>query len=669
MDTLIWLFNIAKVVVGLGFVIFVHELGHFLLAKWNGVKVEKFSIGFGQTIFGFTRGETEYVIAAIPLGGFVKMLGEGGEAGEGPPDPEAAGDPRAFNNKSVGARMAIISAGVVMNLLLGFACFAYIFGQEREVTAAKIGAVVANSPAFEAGLRPGDDIVAIDGRRHVGFRDLRVAVNLSSSGQVIRFGVERPGEDKELEFSIEPRRDATADQPVIGVRPALSLDVADDQPTAGGVEPIALPWPADKRAEILVVAAAAPAGETPVPMASHDDFQRLSARHRDKALDLVLRPRTFAGKPVPGVADELKATAPASRFVDFGLRFAPGPIAAVRKGSPAEAAGLKVGDVIMKVDGREEVDPLRLPLECFDRAGSSMTFQVRREGAADVIDLAATPDDTPPGRPMPQEDLEIPGLGVFLSVSPVVRSVVAGSPAEKAGIKAGDAIEAVTVPPVKGRPRAGEESKEAWILSRTQTFSFEDKSATWPSTFDFIQALPTQAVSFKVRGRADVIPILPEPAADWYDSERGLSFLEAHITMPPLGPVDALKEGVNETIESVGLMYASLRSLVTGRVSTKQLAGPIGIGPMAYAAAKAGVNEFLNFLAFISINLAVLNFLPIPPLDGGQMMFLIAEKVRGRPLPESALIAGTYMGLALVLGLMVFATYQDVYRLLSNYFF
>ncbi|OJW18744.1 MAG: hypothetical protein BGO49_23790 [Planctomycetales bacterium 71-10] len=669
MDTLIWLFNIAKVALGLGFVIFVHELGHFLLAKWNGVKVEKFSIGFGRTVFGFRRGETEYVLAAIPLGGFVKMLGEGGEAGEGPPDPEAANDPRAFNNKSVGARMAIISAGVIMNLILGFACFAYIFGQEREVIAAKIGSVVPGSPAFEAGLRPGDDIVGIDGRRDVGFRDLRAAVNLSSSGQVIHFLVKRPGEEKELDFPIEPRVEADADQPTIGVRPASSLDVGDDQPPAGAVEPIALPWPADKRAEILTVVAAGPAGETPAPMASYEDFHRLSARHRDRPLDLVMQPRTFGGKPVPGVADEIQATAPPSRFVDFGLRFAPGPITAIRKGSPAEAAGFKVGDVIVKVDGREDFDPLRLPLECFDRAGSPVTFHVRREGTPEPIELAATPDDAPPNRPLPMEDLQVPGLGLYLSVPPTVRSVVAGSPAEKAGIKAGDVIDSVTIPPVKGRPRAGDAAKDVWILSRPQPFNLADRSSTWPSTFDFIQALPLQAVSFKIHGREEAVSIRPEPVADWYSPERGLSFLEAHKTMPPLGPVDALKEGLNETVESVGMMYASLRSLITGRVSTKQLAGPIGIGPMAYAAAKAGINEFLYFLAFISINLAVLNFLPIPPLDGGQMVFLIAEKVRGRPLPESAVIAGTYLGLLLVLSLMVFATYQDVYRLLSGYFF
>jgi len=104
-------------------------------------------------------------------------------------------------------------------------------------------------------------------------------------------------------------------------------------------------------------------------------------------------------------------------------------------------------------------------------------------------------------------------------------------------------------------------------------------------------------------------------------------------------------------------------------VSVTNLGGPILISRVAYAAAKSSLSDFLNFLGFISINLAVLNFLPIPPLDGGQMVFLIAEKVRGRPLPDSALIAGTYVGLLLVLCLMVFATYQDVFRLLKDYLF
>src|SRR5271156_2063957 len=151
------LLYILQVAVGLGFVIFIHELGHFFLAKWNGVKVEKFSIGFGPTLFGFRRGETEYVLAALPLGGFVKMLGEGPDEQE-----SKSTDPRAYPNKSVSARMAIISAGVIMNLFLAGACFVYFYGNERHDSPAILGAVTAGSPAYEAGLCVGDEIVAID---------------------------------------------------------------------------------------------------------------------------------------------------------------------------------------------------------------------------------------------------------------------------------------------------------------------------------------------------------------------------------------------------------------------------------------------------------------------------------------------------------------------------
>jgi len=150
LETLSWFWNVVnilKVVFGLGFVIFIHELGHFVLAKWNGVKVEKFSIGFGPTLLGFKRGETEYVIAAVPLGGFVKMLGE-----EPADEASKSTDPRAYSNKSVGARMAIISAGVIMNVILGLGCFVYAYGQGMVEMPAKVGGVEPASPAYDAGM-------------------------------------------------------------------------------------------------------------------------------------------------------------------------------------------------------------------------------------------------------------------------------------------------------------------------------------------------------------------------------------------------------------------------------------------------------------------------------------------------------------------------------------
>ncbi len=171
------------------------------------------------TIFGFRRGETEYVIAAIPLGGFVKMLGEG-------PDDETSKstDPRAYPNKSVGARMAIISAGVIMNVFLGLACFVYAYGHGMEVTPAKVGAVLAGSPAYKAGLLAGDEIVAIDGRRDVSYKTLMLKVSLSRQDQILRFGVQRPGHDGLITMDIQPVREANNDRPTIGVLPSESLE-------------------------------------------------------------------------------------------------------------------------------------------------------------------------------------------------------------------------------------------------------------------------------------------------------------------------------------------------------------------------------------------------------------------------------------------------------------
>ena len=133
---------------------------------------------FRATLFGFWRGETEYVLAAFPLGGFVKMLGESPEEQE-----SASTDPRAYPNKSVSARMAIISAGVIMNVFLAYVFFSYIYMKEREELSAVLGAV-SGVGGLRGGPVPGDEIVAIDGRGDPGFTDLRRKIALSARGQV-----------------------------------------------------------------------------------------------------------------------------------------------------------------------------------------------------------------------------------------------------------------------------------------------------------------------------------------------------------------------------------------------------------------------------------------------------------------------------------------------------
>lgn len=679
MDTLSTVWNILKVALGLGFVIFIHELGHFLLAKWNGVKVEKFSIGFGKTLFGFKKGETEYVLAAIPLGGFVKMLGEGEEGGEN--DEAKTSDPRSFSNKSVGARMAIISAGVIMNLLLAVVCFSYAFGQEREKVAAKVGDVVAGSPAYEAGMRSGDDIIEIDGAGDVGFQELMKAVNLSVQDQIIDFKVKRPGVEETLDFMIQPRREASSDRPTIGITPGPSLDVVDYQPPAGTTEAPEFPWPPRSTTDPLLAAivAAAPAGETPAPIESAEELLLLSARNASKPLEIVVEERPFKGTSKPDASQPTRSTVtlPPNHFVDFGFRLEYGAVSSIQKDSPAREAGFQVGDRIVKVDGQGDIDPMRLATLCFDRAGEPLTFEVERTDKAGeaplTITLTATPNPMPTtfnsGAVMPTEDLEIPSLGLSFPIKPTIAAVRPDSPAAKAGLKPGDVIEALTVPKTQGRPRGlTPKGEEVWLLPSEKTLAFDGKEAAWPFAFSLVQTLPLQAVSLTIKGNGKPVAITPEIDPEWFNPDRGLEFLPASRTLPPLPPLAALTEGWNETVDNVKMMYATIRSLFSGRVSPTNLGGPILIAQVAYSAANTGFGEFLYFLGFISINLAVLNFLPIPPLDGGQMVFLIAEKVRGRPLPDSALIAGTYIGLLMVLFLMVFATYQDVFRLIQSYF-
>src|SRR5262249_42970892 len=154
--------NIAKVVFGLGLVIFIHELGHFLAAKWCDVHVQTFSIGFGPPFLGicsYKWGETTYKIGWIPLGGFVKMVGEGGE------NEENTEDPRSYKNKRVWQRMIIISAGVAMNMLLALICYMIVLmthGEDRAVGV--VGNVAPGGPAWKKGLRPGTLIQRIGDR-------------------------------------------------------------------------------------------------------------------------------------------------------------------------------------------------------------------------------------------------------------------------------------------------------------------------------------------------------------------------------------------------------------------------------------------------------------------------------------------------------------------------
>jgi regulator of sigma E protease len=684
LENLIFAWNILKAALGVGFVIFLHELGHFALAKWNGVKVLRFSIGFGPPIISYRKGvglrvgagprpagpveppgwgETEYWLSYIPLGGYVLMFGEGGDESPAEPDAEVTTDPRAYKNKSVWARMQIITAGVIMNLILGLACFTFVYSQGMTETPAKIGGVLPGAPAYKAGHPAGDEIVAIDDRRDVGFRDLLSRVSMSGAGQKIKFTIKRPGLETERVFDIEPLRDASNQAPTIGIVSSHGLELNPALPfhaTPGQDVDKARPK-LDFKADDKIVAVG-PEGGPLEPVQDQVGFSRKTEKF--KAVPLVVEVERKKAKP-DDPANLARVTVPPHRFLDFGFRLTPGPITAIRPDSPAEKAGLKEGDRIEKVDGAPDYDPMRLPDYIRDRAGTSITLAILRpvDGKATRLELSTTPDASPAWvepsdlRLVP---LDVPGLGLAMAIDSKVQAVADGSPAAKAGLKPGDVLRSMILTPAKGDD---EKSKP-----RAVTFKLDGKIGGWPTAFITVQDVPAESIELTTEKSDKPIKITPEIDQDRFYPERGLIFQALRRKLPPLGLVEAVSRGWDETIETVVNVFFLFRGMFQGRIGGDAVGGVIPIAQVTYQMASAGWTPLIGFLGSLSVGLAVLNFLPIPPLDGGQFTILVIEKIRGRPLSEGAQNVVSIIGLVVVLGLILIVNGRDIIKLVSGYF-
>jgi regulator of sigma E protease len=187
----------AAFIVVLGILIFVHEFGHFIVARKLGVGVTKFSFGFGPKLFGVTRGETEYLVSAIPLGGYVKLVGES----DGDKVPEELKG-RSFFHKPIGVKMAVVAAGPLGNLLFAVLVFWIVFLGGVPALTPKIGSVVADSPAAQAGLAGGDVVVRIDGEDIATWEDLALRIRKTGAGREITLTIRREG--KEFDAKVSP---------------------------------------------------------------------------------------------------------------------------------------------------------------------------------------------------------------------------------------------------------------------------------------------------------------------------------------------------------------------------------------------------------------------------------------------------------------------------------
>lgn len=534
-------------VVMLGVLIFVHELGHFLAAKACGIRVLKFSLGFGSPVgigrfrLRWVRGHTEYMVGWIPLGGFVKMLGE-------TPDPEAAPELAAHPNETLEAKplwqkLIVIFAGPAMNLLLPVAIYTGILAVGFPQADSVIGEVEIGSPAAAAGLRPNDRVTAIDGTPVQWWRQINDALSAHTSGE-LAMQYERDGVEGIARVSIESRK----------------------EPDAFG-EPVAVGW---------------------------------SGFYHS-------RPQAM--------------------------------IALTDRARPAYRAGLRTGDRITEVAGEPVADWYAF-VDAYAAAGRGGEVAIAlTRGRTTTEDLA----------------LEIPALGDLESLGVIradvlIAEVTDGSPAAEVGLRSGDLIQGV---------------------DGATTHSFE-------SFADLVRTSGGNSLALSVLRDGEALEFSVAPALVQTDltglgievPRYRIGIMGNNLLGVPgsvgyeqvLNPLVSVPRATAITIEITQLFMRGLGKLVTGEVSSNQLSGPIGIAEIAGKALERGWMDYLQTLILISINLGILNLLPIPLLDGGQAVVFLVEGVRNERLSMRTREFVQQIGMTMLVVIMGFAFWNDISR-------
>ncbi|KAA5543643.1 metalloprotease [Roseiconus nitratireducens] len=687
----------TRVALGIGLVIFVHELGHFVAAKMFGVKCEKFYVGFDpplkigpiklpSSLGKFRYGETEYGIGIIPLGGYVKMLGQDDDprkmreeaeraraAAENDDDEEESADtpapvavsdreldPRSLPAKPVWQRMIIMSAGVFMNVVTGmmFAAAAFFYGVPYNP--AIIGGVSPGGPAWKAGIEPGGRVVSIDGLddKQMHFREMRSAIvhaGLEEPDRPIPVSVSYDGGTQKYKLTTEPHPLRKSFR-MIGITSPTSTKLSDTDLAAPLSAAESVLSDADLGASIISYDGNAINEKAIVPGNAFFDYLYT---HPSKPIELGLRRAD---------GSEQTVTLPPQASKWLGLRTAVGPVTALVSEGPAEKSGLQVGDVIESVQSADSTaDPLDAELLLLQLAKrQSVELSVRRgkESLTIKIDPDRSPQTLSPTTGTGRE-AAINAYGFAFEMPAVVASFDAGALVSGDPLQAGDVLQEAILLPSNDFPSQYSESPLDQVVEElSKTWEFDD-TKTIAAFLESIQFMPA-GTKFKVLAERAGSGVIVESTLQLRDDEGrfrferglGLTASESVQTASSLGEATVL--GIRESRRRLGEVFRFLKMLVGGRVAADQVGGPIRIFQVAGSEAERGVSAQLLFLTMLSMNLAVLNFLPIPVLDGGHMVFLICEAIMGRRVNEELEMRLTLAGGLMLLALMVFVFFNDL---------
>jgi regulator of sigma E protease len=553
---------VVPLIIMLGVLIFVHELGHFLVAKYFKVRVEVFSLGFGKKLVSFRRGDTEYCISAVPLGGYVKMFGDDPSAEISEADRAAS-----FLHKPVGQRIAVVLAGPLMNLFFAFVLYTAISMIGEKAIFPGLGDIEPTSAAATAGFKSGDTLLSVNEPNGVSHK-------FSTWNEVDKVIQTNP--DSKLDFNV--------------------------QRANGNVETVSV-----------------------VPK-------------------LVPNPNVLALKKEVGGVEGLS-------FISRASTIAVGSLAGA-----AGRAGLRTGDTITKINSTQ----LHRWRELLIAAGtfadqSEITVTVQRGLLESFLNEGHEPKTLEfklkvPASAKGKTGLEALKAMGFDDPELYLASVEKSSPAMKAGLLPGDLLTSIDGTPVtkfeevmtKIRTFKGETSMHFTVIRNEKPVEID----VIPNVKKRMNGNGQEESRFEVGIRPMIID----------DNVQTVDLTTRNI-------LEAMERGVVRSGETSAMVVMGLVRLIQGEVSSKNVGGFLSIGQMAKSSWGRGAADFLFSMAMISINLFILNLLPVPVLDGGHLIFYSIEAVRGAPLSMQKMEFAQRIGAALLVGLMVFALFNDVSRI------
>ena len=685
------LWNFCLAIFMLGIIVIVHEFGHFVAAKLSGMRVDGFSLGFPPTVLGFKRtadgyrirllpmffrkhrptgqadeeddadietedqseqdglfftfgkpkkaSETEYRINLIPFGGYVRIFGQ-----EDIGRIKRSDDPRSYSNKPVWKRICVISAGVVFNVLLAVVLSIVVFSVGIRLVPPIVGGVVPRTPAAAAGLKGGDEIIEIAGHSYnLEFEDILMWVGLSDKGKPVDLKIRH--EDGSIEdYEIVPRVFESEMGPIrqLGIMSASTLKIAkfkrqeveerlysetglkpgDIITAVNGIE-------VDKYRQIdeiisnLYEPKVALTAERVIEEPDGSEIQEVV----ETEIDLTLRLLKGAGKEN-----------------DLGNVYSIEPCLKVSGLMIEQEKGFEKGDIIIAAGDVEYPDYGQFRKVVEGNKAKEIVFSVIRSDSNGIFRQESV--RVVPSLYIPLNKVVVGIYVMYDFVRPVVgRTVDIESP--------------------------GKETKALEIPSGAMITAVNGESIN--NFYDFAREMKSNAgsdVTIEWRGSDGSSGEVVFGRELWADVGYVDSVLTVVIPFEQMqrlyradGILDAVKMGCKKAVVRIIMGYTTIKQALLGQVSPKSFVGPVGIVAFGYqVAAESSMLYYLYIIALISALIGVLNAMPILPFDGGHIVFLIIEKIKGSPVNERIQFSLASAGWIFLLGLALYITFNDFQR-------